>query len=94
VQINNAGVLNNNETLETATVTLQTNYYGVKNVTKALLSVLRPGARVVMVSSGLGQLKVCFLSFFLSIFLTPSLLTFVSLMFLTKKFLKVYNLSL
>jgi len=65
VQINNAGYLNNDETPETAVTTLQTNYYGVKNVTKAVLPILRPsaaGARVIIVSSALGQLEVCSLS--------------------------------
>ncbi|KAG0585686.1 hypothetical protein M758_2G028900 [Ceratodon purpureus] len=60
ILINNAGVLfNENETVETDITTLQTNYYGVKNVTKAVLPVLRSspaGARVIMVSSALGQL--------------------------------------
>lgn len=60
ILINNAGVLfNENESVETDITTLQTNYYGLKNVTKAVLPILRPspaGARVIMVSSGLGQL--------------------------------------
>jgi carbonyl reductase 1 len=41
---------------------LDTNYFGVKNVTKALLPLLRDntpgGARVVVVASTGGQLKV------------------------------------
>jgi len=62
VQINNAGILDNDETSEIVVATLQTNYYGVKNVTKAVLPILRPspaGARVIMASSALGQLHVC-----------------------------------
>jgi carbonyl reductase 1 len=62
VQINNAGVsFSGNDSVETDITTLQTNYYGVKNVTKAVLPILRPspaGARVIMVSSELGQLHV------------------------------------
>lgn len=67
LQINNAGVLyKENESLEDITTTLQTNYYGVKYVTKAMLPVLRQspaGARVIIVSSKLGQLNVCYLSY-------------------------------
>jgi len=58
ILINNAGVLYNEETLETITTTLETNYYGVKKVTKAVLPILRPGARIIMASSGLGQLRL------------------------------------
>ena len=53
------------ETEENANMTIQTNYYGVKNVTKAVLPHLRhstAGARVVMVSSGLGALRVRLIS--------------------------------
>lgn len=61
ILINNAGVLyKENESLEDITTTLQTNYYGVKYVTKAMLPVLRQspaGARVIIVSSKLGQLN-------------------------------------
>lgn len=60
ILINNAGVsFSGNDSVETDITTLQTNYYGVKNVTKAVLPILRPssaGARVIMVSSELGQL--------------------------------------
>ena len=62
MQINNAGVLFiENESVEADITTLQTNYYGLKNVTKAVLPILRPspaGARVIMVSSEMGQLHV------------------------------------
>ncbi len=64
LQINNAGIANADKdvTFETAKAVLDTNYFGVKNVTKALLPLLRDdtpgGARVIVVGSTVGQLKV------------------------------------
>lgn len=63
-QINNAGVFLRPDTEENANLVIQTNYYGVKKVTKAVLPLLRhstAGARLIMVSSGLGALRVCLL---------------------------------
>ena len=60
-QVNNAGVYLKPDTEENVNTVIQTNYYGVKNVTKAVLPLLRhstAGARLVMVSSGLGSLRV------------------------------------
>jgi carbonyl reductase 1 len=64
LQINNAGIANANKdvTFETVKPVLNTNYFGVKNVTKALLPLLRDdtpgGARVIVVASRAGQLMV------------------------------------
>jgi carbonyl reductase 1 len=64
LQINNAGILliGKDTTFETVKPVFDTNYFGVKNVTKALLPLLRDntpgGARVVVVASTLGQLNV------------------------------------
>ncbi len=64
LQINNAGIANADKhlTFETVKPVLDTNYFGVKDVTKALLPLLRDdtpgGARVIVVASRLGQLKV------------------------------------
>ncbi len=64
LQINNAGILDdpNGVNLEIAKSVLATNYFAVKNVTKTLLPLLRNdtpgGARVIVVASRLGQLKV------------------------------------
>ncbi|CAK9857547.1 unnamed protein product [Sphagnum jensenii] len=63
ILINNAGIANpdNDVTFETVKPVLDTNYFGVKNVTKALLPLLRDdtpgGARVIVVASILGQLE-------------------------------------
>jgi short-subunit dehydrogenase len=64
LQINNAGILliGIDTTFETVKPVFDTNYFGVKNVTKALLPLLRDdtpgGARVIVVASRAGQLKV------------------------------------
>ncbi len=73
LQINNAGIANIDEdvTFETAKLVLDTNYFGSKNVTKALLPLLRDdtpgGARVVVVASTFGLLKVMSLASLLHI---------------------------
>ncbi len=67
LQINNAGIssLHKDTTFENVKPVLDTNYFGVKNVTKALLPLFHDdapgGARVVVVASTLGQLKVSWL---------------------------------
>ncbi|KAH8958413.1 hypothetical protein BDL97_06G022700 [Sphagnum fallax] len=63
ILINNAGIssLHKDMTFENVKPVLDTNYFGVKNVTKALLPLFHDdtpgGARVVVVASTLGQLK-------------------------------------
>ncbi|CAM6048004.1 unnamed protein product [Sphagnum compactum] len=63
ILINNAGILlsGKDTTFETVKAVLDTNYFGVKNVTKALLPLLRDdtpgGARVIVVASRAGLLK-------------------------------------
>ncbi|KAH9558706.1 hypothetical protein CY35_06G021900 [Sphagnum magellanicum] len=63
ILINNAGILliGSDTTVETVKLVFDTNYFGVKNVTKALLPLLRDdtpgGARVIVVASTVGQLK-------------------------------------
>jgi hypothetical protein len=60
-QVNNAGVGGISNEVELSVTTLDTNYFGVKNVTKALLPLLRDspaGPRIVNVSSMVGALEV------------------------------------
>jgi len=60
-QVNNAGIARAEREAEL----FDTNYYGVKRVTKAFLPLLRPspaGARVIMVSSGMSKLQVLVIS--------------------------------
>ncbi|CAM6047998.1 unnamed protein product, partial [Sphagnum compactum] len=63
ILINNAAILliGKDTTFETVKPVFDTNYFGVKNVTKALLPLLRDdtpgGARVIVVASRAGQLK-------------------------------------
>jgi carbonyl reductase 1 len=57
ILVNNAGISRG----ETDADVFDTNYYGVKRVTTAILPLLRPssaGARIINVSSSLGELKV------------------------------------
>jgi carbonyl reductase 1 len=61
VQVNNAGVLNDGSTYDDAKLVMDTNYHGVKQVTKALLPYMKAsarGSRIVNVSSELGNLEV------------------------------------
>ncbi|CAK9196007.1 unnamed protein product [Sphagnum troendelagicum] len=64
ILINNAGIilLGKDVTFETVKPVLDTNYFAVKNVTKTLLPLLRDdtpgGARVIVMASRLGQLKM------------------------------------
>jgi NAD(P)-dependent dehydrogenase (short-subunit alcohol dehydrogenase family) len=61
-QINNAAVQKFSQVYEDAQETLETNYFGAKTVTKELFPLLRStspaGARIVMVSSKNGLLRV------------------------------------
>jgi NAD(P)-dependent dehydrogenase (short-subunit alcohol dehydrogenase family) len=61
-QINNAAVQKFSQVYEDAQETLETNYFGAKTVTKELFPLLRSaspaGARIVMVSSQNGLLRV------------------------------------
>ncbi|KAJ7529852.1 hypothetical protein O6H91_15G069000 [Diphasiastrum complanatum] len=59
ILINNAGMhsLNYTDKKQGAKDVIDANYYGVKNVTKELLPVIRTGGRIVNVSSRLGQLQ-------------------------------------
>lgn len=53
--VHSAGVMFRHFDLEVARTTLAVNYFGVLRVTEALLPHLRPHARVVILSSGLGD---------------------------------------
>ncbi|KAI4319014.1 hypothetical protein MLD38_032664 [Melastoma candidum] len=63
VLINNAGVnfnIGSENSVESARTVVETNYYGTKNLTKAMIPLMRPsaaGARIVNVSSRLGRLN-------------------------------------
>lgn len=55
IVINNAGVSFNGFGATIARETTEINFFGALNVTEALLPIVRPGGRVVMVSSGMGE---------------------------------------
>src|SRR5262249_23031171 len=57
VLVNNAGISMNGFDADVARKTLEVNFFGAMNVTDRLLPVLRAGGRVVMVSSGMGELS-------------------------------------
>jgi NAD(P)-dependent dehydrogenase (short-subunit alcohol dehydrogenase family) len=57
VLVNNAGVSLQGFDAEVARRTLDVNYFGARNVTDRLLPLVRPGGRIVMVSSGMGELS-------------------------------------
>lgn len=63
LQVNNAGVnynLGSDNSVEFARQVIETNYYGTKNMIKAMIPFMRPsaaGARIVNVSSKLGKLN-------------------------------------
>ncbi|XP_071725056.1 uncharacterized protein [Rutidosis leptorrhynchoides] len=63
ILVNNAGVnfnLGNDNSVENAHMVIETNYYGTKNITKAMIPLMRnssAGARIVSVSSRLGRLN-------------------------------------
>jgi carbonyl reductase 1 len=58
VLINNAGISMRGFGPEVAAQTLATNYFGCAAVTDALLPLVSAGGRIVMVSSGMGELRV------------------------------------
>lgn len=61
--MNNAGVnfnLGSDNSVENARKVIETNYYGIKKLTEALIPMMKPsvvGARIVNVSSRLGRLN-------------------------------------
>jgi carbonyl reductase 1 len=60
ILVNNAGVAKRAVNVENLDLVMQTNYFGVKNVTQALLPLFRPssaGSRVVIVASRSGLLR-------------------------------------
>ncbi|KAJ8752604.1 hypothetical protein K2173_005493 [Erythroxylum novogranatense] len=63
ILVNNAGVnynLGSDNSVEHAKMVIDTNYYGTKNVTKAMIPLIRPsaaGSRIVNLSSRLGRLN-------------------------------------
>jgi carbonyl reductase 1 len=57
ILVNNAGTSMQGFDAKMARGTLDVNFFGPMNVTDALLPHLRPGARIVMVSSGMGELS-------------------------------------
>lgn len=60
ILVNNAATADYGNSYEEQKLVLQTNYWGVKNLTRGLLSLLRPsssGARIINVSSHLGMLE-------------------------------------
>ncbi len=68
LQMNNAGVAKKDVNVENADLVLGTNYYGVKQVTDALMPLLRNSthdSRIVVTGSRAGELKVR-LTFFTS----------------------------
>jgi carbonyl reductase 1 len=56
VVVHNAGISLDGFDAEVARRTLDTNFFGVLRVHDALLPVIRPGGRIVMISSGMGSL--------------------------------------
>jgi carbonyl reductase 1 len=56
VLINNAGIALDGFDRDVAEATIETNYFGAARVTDAMMPLLAEGARIVMVSSGMGQL--------------------------------------
>eukprot|EP00252_Welwitschia_mirabilis_P016112 TRINITY_DN35619_c0_g1_i1.p1 TRINITY_DN35619_c0_g1~~TRINITY_DN35619_c0_g1_i1.p1 ORF type:complete len:280 (-),score=59.88 TRINITY_DN35619_c0_g1_i1:387-1226(-) len=60
ILVNNAAIADNGTSSDLRKGVIDTNYWGVKNVTRSLLPLLRAstfGARIINVSSHLGQLK-------------------------------------
>ncbi|APR84722.1 short chain dehydrogenase [Minicystis rosea] len=55
ILVNNAGVAMDGFDADIARRTLDVNYTGVERVTDRLLPLMRPGGRIVMISSGLGE---------------------------------------
>jgi NAD(P)-dependent dehydrogenase (short-subunit alcohol dehydrogenase family) len=57
VLVNNAGISLHGFDVEVAKKTLDINFFGAMRVTDELLPLMRPGGRIVMVSSGMGELS-------------------------------------
>jgi len=57
ILVNNAGISMNGFDVNVVRGTLAVNFWGAKNVTDRLLPLVREGGRVVMVSSGMGELS-------------------------------------
>jgi NAD(P)-dependent dehydrogenase (short-subunit alcohol dehydrogenase family) len=57
ILVNNADTALDGFNVDVAERTLDVNFFGAMNLTDALLPILRKGARVVMVSSGMGELS-------------------------------------
>jgi carbonyl reductase 1 len=57
VLVNNAGVSLDGFDADVARRTLDVNFFGAPRVTDAMLPVMRAGARIVMISSGMGDLS-------------------------------------
>jgi carbonyl reductase 1 len=57
ILINNAGISMKGFDANVARGTLAVNFWGAKNVTDRLLPLVRSGGRIVMVSSGMGELS-------------------------------------
>ncbi|AKT40241.1 SDR family oxidoreductase [Chondromyces crocatus] len=55
ILVNNAGIVFQGFDAEIARQTIDTNFFGPLRVTEALLPLLRPSGRIVMISSGLGD---------------------------------------
>jgi carbonyl reductase 1 len=72
VVVNNAGISMRGFNVEVARKTLDVNFFGTLRVTDALLPKMRAGGRIVMVSSGLGELS-CVSSTLRARFLDPKL---------------------
>ena len=61
MQVNNAGVAKKAINVENVDLVMQTNYFGVKRVTEAMLPIFRhspAGSRIVIVASRSGLLRV------------------------------------
>ncbi len=57
ILINNAGISMKGFDANVARATLAVNFFGAKNVTERLLALVRPEGRIVMVSSGMGEVS-------------------------------------
>lgn len=57
ILVNNAGIAMKGFNADVAERTLRVNFFGALYVTEAMLPLMRPGGRIVMVSSGLGELS-------------------------------------
>jgi len=57
ILVNNAGIATKGDAFDADVVrdTLATNYYGTKNATESFLPLIRPGGRIIFISSTLGK---------------------------------------